>query len=400
MRSGGRSLSMVSLDMGNMDRMVRSGVHTSMVRSLGAVLLACALVACGGGSKNSGTTPTGGVGSGSGDGQSMTDPGDPAGPGGTASGGTGTVGGGGTDTWSANGDKPGTPGAPGSADPGPDLSATPTVIPPNFDPDPAQARTQVEQHLALARSSLARAQPDADGALKEARLALAIDASSVDAAAMVALAYYHKKLFDTAELVLDDVFKRDAAKANASVMYVYGLVYDRTGRPDRALLAYQKAVGINPGHTSALTNLGVHQLKNTQYAEAQGSFERLTKEFGKSDEITLTSLGSAYRGRSADYPAGSGEREQWVRAAEAQYKKALQASSSYGPAYYNLGLLYLDNDPFPGVADPIARLTTAKSFFEQYKNMPGVEIKLYDDRMKDVSKAIKRAEKLLKKKSS
>ena len=79
---------------------------------------------------------------------------------------------------------------------------------------------------------------------------------------------------------------------------------------------------------------------------------------------------------------------------------ALQASSSYGPAYYNLGLLYLDNDPFPGVPDPIARLTTARSFFEQYKNMPGVEIKLYDDRMKDVSKAIKRAEKLLKKKSS
>lgn len=404
MRSGERSQGMVSLGMGNMDRMARSNVSRSMVRSLGAVLLACALVACGGGSKKSGTTPAGGGSGTTGDGQSMTDTGDPVGPAGTVGGGTGTVGGGGADTWSATGDKPGTPGTEGggegSAAPGPDLSATPTVIPPNFDPDPAQARTQVEQHLAIARSSLARAQPDADGALKEARLALAIDASSVDAAAMVALAYYHKKLFDTAELVLDDVFKRDAAKTNANVMYVYGLVYDRTGRPDRALVAYQKAVGINPGHTSALTNLGVHQLKNTQYAEAQRTFERLTKEFGKSDEITLTSLGSAYRGRSADYPAGSPDREQWVRAAEAQYKKALQASSSYGPAYYNLGLLYLDNDPFPGVPDPIARLTTAKSFFEQYKNMPGVEIKLYDDRMKDVSKAIKRAEKLLKKKSS
>jgi len=183
-------------------------------------------------------------------------------------------------------------------------------------------------------------------------------------------------------------------------MYGNGLITDRTGRPDRARCASQKAVGIDPSHTSALTNLGVHQLKNTQYAEAQRTFERLTKEFGKSDEITLTSLGSAYRGRSADYPAGSPDREQWVRAAEAQYKKALQASSSYGQAYINPGLLYLANDPFPGVADPIARLTTAKSFFEQYKNMPGVEIKLYDDRMKDVSKAIKRAEKLLKKKSS
>jgi tetratricopeptide (TPR) repeat protein len=213
---------------------------------------------------------------------------------------------------------------------------------------------------------------------------------------MVALAYYHKKLYDTAELVLDDLYKRSTAQGNAHVNYVYGLVYDITNRPDRAKLAYEKAVGIDPNHASALVNLGVHQLKNGQYNQAQQTFERLTREFRRADAITLTSLGSAYRGRSADYQAGSGDRDNLVRSAEQQYKKALQANSSYGPAYYNLGLLYMDNDPYPGVADAIARLNAAKSYFEQYKNMSGVDMKLFDERMKDITKAIKKAEKKAK----
>ncbi|MGE3457426.1 MAG: hypothetical protein AB7O24_20090, partial [Kofleriaceae bacterium] len=66
----------------------------------------------------------------------------------------------------------------------------------------------------------------------------------------------------------------------------------------------------------------------------------------------------------------------------------------------NLGLLYLDNDPYPGMTDPMQRLTTAKQYFEQYKSMPGFDIKLYETRMKDVDKAIKRVQKQLKKKAS
>ena len=198
--------------------------------------------------------------------------------------------------------------------------------------------------------------------------------------------------------MLDDLFKRETAKSNAQVYYVYGLVYDKTNRPERAQLAFEKSVGIDPNHASALVNLGVHQLQQGQYGPAQQTFERLTKQFNRTDAITLTSLGSAYRGRSADYPPGDGERAQFVRAAEGSYKRATQANANYGPAYYNLGLLYLENDPFPGIADGITRLNAAKGYFDQYKNMPGVDIKLYDERMKDVTKLIKRLEKQNKKK--
>jgi tetratricopeptide (TPR) repeat protein len=163
------------------------------------------------------------------------------------------------------------------------------------------------------------------------------------------------------------------------------------------VLSFKKAVELNANHASALVNLGVHQLENSQYSEALSSFERLVQQFNRNDAITLTSLGSAYRGHAADYPTGTPDRDDNVRKAEAAYKRALQNNSNYGPAYYNLGLLYLDNDPFPGLPDNLLRLNTAKSYFDQYKNMQNVDMKLYDDRMKDVTKAIKRTEKQLKK---
>jgi tetratricopeptide (TPR) repeat protein len=357
-----------------------------------AASLAAALflaTACGGKNKDAKTTPDKKPGDDTS--QSMKDPGDPAAPGGGSPGGGATAG------------DPGTPGAtpgPGTGNGGGGLPPEPKVIPPNLDVDPTQAKAQVDQHLAMARTALSGPTPDAEGALKHARAALAVDAASVDAAAMVAFAYYHKKLHDTAELVLDDLFKREAAKRNANVYYVYGLIYDQTHRPEAAVKAYRTAFELNPSHASALVNLGVHQLRNSQYAEAQQTFERLTQQFQRADAVTLTSLGSAYRGRSAEFPPGAPDRDAFVRKAEREYKRAEAANRSYGPVYYNLGLLYLDTDPYPGIADPVQRLQIAKQYFDRYKNMAGVDMKLFDSRMKDVAKALKRAEKAKKRKKA
>ncbi|NVB83679.1 MAG: tetratricopeptide repeat protein [Kofleriaceae bacterium] len=364
-----------------------------MARTLGALLLSVAIAACGGGNKGGNTTPTGGgKGSSSSDPASMNDTGDPNGPpggGGGAAAGGGALGGGGAASGADNGE----PGGPPPEAP---------VVFPNLDPDPQQAKVQVDQQLAIAKQALSQNPPDADGALRAAREALKIDASSLDAAAYVAFAYYHKKQYDTAELVLDELLKRPSAKQNANVYYVYGLVYEHTNRPEQAALAYKTSVDLNPNFTSALVNLGVFQLRNKQYGEAQTTFEKLTRQMNRTDAVTLTSLGSAYRGRSADYPPGSGDRSQFIMAAEAAYKRALSANPNYGPAYFNLGLLYLDADPFPsggGSLDTLQRLNAAKSWLDQYKNMPGVDMKLYDERLKDVNKAIKREESRRKKAS-
>ncbi|HUS30796.1 MAG TPA: tetratricopeptide repeat protein [Kofleriaceae bacterium] len=355
-----------------------------MSRRLGALLLCVAIAACGGGSKKSGTTPKAGAGSGAGgkDATSMADNGDPGGAGG---------GGGGSAT------APGMlqDGTGGDSGGGGSAANEPPVTFPILDPDPAQAKVQVDAQLTVARTALAKSPPDADGALRAAREALKIDASSVDAAAYVAFAYYHKKQLDTAELVLDDLFKRPTAKQNANVFYVYGLVYEHTNRPDQAVLAYRKAVEINPSFQSALVNLGAFQLRNKQYDEATQTFEKLTQS-GRNDEVTWTSLGSAYRGKSGDYPPGSSDRNGLILKAEQAYKRATTTNASYGPAYFNLALLYLDADPFPsggGTLDTLQRLNAAKNWLAQYKNMPGVDIKLFDERNKDIDKAITREQK-------
>ncbi|HTR54004.1 MAG TPA: tetratricopeptide repeat protein [Kofleriaceae bacterium] len=360
------------------------------------ILLIAALIvapgACGGGTKQGATTPSAGSGSGSGSGDpSMSGSGVPGTP--ASAGGNDTAGGGGGGG-NAGGGTPDS-GNPVTAPP----NQGPPIIFPNQDPDPATVRAQVDQHLNIARSALSAPTPDADTALREAREALKLDAANLDAAAMIAFAYYHKKQFDTAELVLDDLFKRPAAKENANVLYVYGLVYDKTNRPEQAVLAFQKAVQIKPDFASALVDLGVHQLQNKQYAEAQATFEKLTG-MGRNDAVTLTSLASAYRGRSGDYAPGTPERNQYITQAEAGYKKALSVDSSYGPAYYNLALLYLDSDPFPsggGTLDTMARLNAAKTYMDQYKNMAGVDMKLFDQREKEIDKAVKRAQKAAKK---
>jgi tetratricopeptide (TPR) repeat protein len=349
-----------------------------------------ALGACGGGSKGGTTTPTGtGTTTTTGGTQSMNDK-DPTGGGTTNTGGGNSSG---TNNTGA-GSMPDPNGGGGATAP-----VEPPIVFPNQDPDPAQAKTQVDAHLNIAKSSLARNPPDADTALHESLEALKFDASSVDAAAYVAFAYYHKKLYDTAELVLDDVFKREAAKSNPNVYYVYGLVYEHTNRPDQAVLAYKKAVELNPNFASALVNLGVFQLRNKQYAEAQSAFERLVQQFNLNDAVTLTSLASAYRGHAADYPPGSADRNQLIMSAEQSYKRALAANGNYGPAYYNLALLYLDFDPFPsggGSLDTMTRLNAAKTYLDQYAKTPSFELKLYDERTKDVTKAIKRATKKAK----
>jgi tetratricopeptide (TPR) repeat protein len=363
--------------------------------------------ACGGKDKGKTTTPTGGGAGtgGGGDAAGMND-GDPTndGPGGPGGGGDGTGTGTGTGTPTADGmftSDPGPDGVVGTADDvkgiGGDGGGGPPIVPPNLDISPEQARTQVEQHLRVARGMLGASTPDPDGAIREARAALAVDGTSIDAIVVIAHANYHKRLYDTAEVILDGLLeKRSTSRNNEYLYYVYGLVYDKMNEPQKAFAAYKKAVSLSPSFASALVNLGVHQLTNKQYRDAVETYEKLTGQLGKNDAATWNSLGSAYRGISGDFDPGAGGRNEWLAKAENAYKRAQTADKNYGPAYYNLGLLYLDADPFPtpsGPMDTLARLNKAKTYFDEYKNMPGVNMALYDERIKDVTKLIKREEK-------
>jgi Tfp pilus assembly protein PilF len=374
-----------------LDRASATGVGAGMhrfARLMTALALGAALVACGGKDKKSpaapGTTEPGQAGMNDGD-----PSGDPGSPDQTA----GQPGG-------QPGAEPGAGGEQAGTDPATSEPEAPPIVAPNLDPDPAQAKSQVDEHLKRGNAALQASSLDPDKAIAEAKAALAIDATSVDAVVVMAHGYYHKKLYDTAEVILDMLFKeRTTAKNNAGVFFVYGLVYDKINEPQKARVAYEKAVELEPGHLSALTNLGTHQLANKQYRDAVRTYEKVSRE--RPSAAVWNALGSAYRGQSADYDPGAGDRANLLRKADTAYKRAIQADRNFGQAYYNLGLLYLDADPYPGEGgapmDTLLRLQQAKKYFDDYKNMPGANTALHAERTKDVDKLIKREEKARKK---
>lgn len=375
----------------------RVSLRVRHVRLSAALAIALGLAACGGGAKKDPTTPGGKTDGKTGETLNDLDPGEgPPGGGGAPGDGELPVGG---------GDEPGGGGdEPGGGEPGGEGDTTPAIAVPNQDADPTEARAAVDAHLRAARNSLGGKTPDPDNAIKEAQAALAVDANNVDAQVVIAHAYYTKKVYDNAEVILDMLFKdRPTAKSNPRLYYVYGLIYDKTDRAPAAFVAYKKAVELDGNHKSALVNVGVHYLKNKQFDKAVEVYERLTGQLGVNDALSWNALATAYRGQSGDYNPGDGPRDQKLRAAENAYKRAVSLDANYAAAYYNLGLLYLDADPYPtdsGPMDTLQRLQRAKTYFDEYRGLPGANLELVDEQTKAVTKAIKREEKKRKKPSS
>jgi tetratricopeptide (TPR) repeat protein len=249
------------------------------------------------------------------------------------------------------------------------------VRPPGLDLAPAEKQKRVAAHLKRGQTALDNRR-DADLAAGEAKMALAVDETSVDAMVLLAESYYVKGYYDLVQDVLDKAQQRGGG-SNKKLHFMFGLVHDHAKKPDEALAAYQKAVAIDASYRSALMNLGVHQLRSKRFQEAVALYERLTGPLGYRTPASYTNLGSAYRGMSAEFTTSDvNRRNELLLKAERAYKQALTANRSYANAYYNMGLLYLDADPFPeGKADMdlIKRLQRAKTQFAEYRRLPGAD---------------------------
>jgi len=344
--------------MSTTDPLAGSGVGSLVsplsVRSLAAVVLAIAAAAgCGGKDKKDATTPT-------------------ASSGGAAGGQTGGA--------TAGRGADGAAGAEG-----------PTGIqPPGLDLPAAEKQRRVAEHLKRGQTALDSSR-DPDFAINESKAALAVDETSVDAMVLLAQAYYVKGYYDLVQDVLEKALERNGA-GNKKLHFLFGLIHDRNKRNDQALDEYQKAVAIDPNYKSALMNLGVHFLRNKRYQDAVTLYERLTGQLGYKTASSLTNLGSAYRGQSAEFGTSDiARRNELLLKAERTYKAALAADRNYANAYYNTGLLYLDADPFPeGRADMdmVKRLQRAKSQFDEYRRLPGADQKLADEQVAVAQKLI------------
>ena len=347
----------------------RSGVSQTVshpsARSFGVLLLAAALAACSGGGKKDTEAPGGGGGGGGGDGATAG-------------------GGGGGDGAVAGGEDGGGGAEPGSYDPGPGPQ------PPGLDLAPEKKKERVNEHVRRGQEALDRAN-DPNFAIQEARAALAVDETSIDAMVLLAHANYAKGYYDQVEDVLTKALERGGAK-NKKLHFLMGLIHEKANRPEKALDSYSKAVALDPNYKSALMNLGVHLLKSKKWQEASNTYERLTGELDLKTAAAFTNLGSAYRGLSAEFTTSDRKkRDELLLKAEAQYNKAKSINKNYANAYYNLGLLYLDADPYPQGKDDmdlIKRLQRAKSFFDEYRSMPGADHKLADEQVAVAQKLI------------
>jgi tetratricopeptide (TPR) repeat protein len=241
---------------------------------------------------------------------------------------------------------------------------------------------------------------DPDLAIREASAALQADETSVDAMVLLAHGNFAKGYLDMAEDILGKALARGGS-TNKQAHFLMGLILDRTDRLDKAMRQYEAAVAIDPNYSSAVMNLGVHYLRNKRYSDALTLYQRLTGELGYSSPAAFTNLGSALRGHSADFNTTDiAKRNDLLLKAEHAYKRAVSVKKDYGNAYYNLGLLYLDADPFPagnGDMDRLKRLTQAKTYFDEYRRLPGADQTLADEQVGVAQKLIDREEKLRKK---
>ena len=291
---------------------------------------------------------------------------------------------------------------PGVAAPPPPFVSTlpPGEQPPGLDLDPNEKQVRLSGHTQRAQQALSGGNKDTNLAIQEARAALQVDETSVEAMLLLAQANYKKGNLSLAEDILGKA-KIRGGDQRKELHFLQGLIFERTDRDPEALEAFQKAVAIDPDYRSGLLNLGVHFLKNKRYDQAASLFERLTGPLGYTGAEAWNNLASAYRGRSAEF-AGTdiNLRNELVLKAEATYKRALAVSRGYGPPYYNLGLLYLDSDPYPtpsGDMDKLARLKQAKTYFEEYRSKTGAKSKLASEQIALAQKLYDREQKVRQK---
>lgn len=269
-------------------------------------------------------------------------------------------------------------------------------------PRPATQDLPKERRDALVKASLAQGVAalranDADGIIRAARSALDVDESNTEAMVMLAHGNYLKGYDDKAEAVLNIARKQRAGDAHPVLWMLLGLVYDRTNREDQALSAYERATQLKPDYMAALNNRGAIYLKRKRYADAIRVFEQVVQIHPKSPRAH-TSLGAAYRGRSADVAEQKLQRDQLLKRAEQELRLAMSQDPSYAPAYFDMGILYLDADPFPGI-ETLARLIQAQKFLNDYKKTAGPNgLPVADEYLAAASKGIEREQKILDRK--
>ena len=217
-------------------------------------------------------------------------------------------------------------------------------------------------------------------AIRSAKAALKRDEKYVPAMVVMARAYYHLGKLEFAGSVCDI-----ALGINPSTGECYnikGFVALKTEDEVEARQMFEKATQVQPSLGAPWLNLGGEYLKVKNYPAAIPTLKKATELMPSRPEAYLN-LGSAYRGDG-----------QVVQAYNA-YTQALKLrSNNYPEAYFNLGILFLDAQTYPGM-DKLQQLNTAVTYFNKYKSQMSYLPKddPVDGYIKEAQKAYEREQK-------
>jgi tetratricopeptide (TPR) repeat protein len=190
-------------------------------------------------------------------------------------------------------------------------------------------------------------------AITDAKRALGRNERYVPAMIVLAKAYCSLRKLELCGSILDTASQID--DKNGEVYFLRGELALLKDDKTQALAAFKASTDRDPNQAVAWNDLSAqylyaHNFEQAQVAAAQAV--KLQPNFLKAH----INLGSALRGLKQ------------YREAEAEYRRALQLDGNNATAYYNLGILYLDADQFPGM-ETMGRLDQAIANLQRYKQV-------------------------------
>jgi len=200
-----------------------------------------------------------------------------------------------------------------------------------------------------------------DAAVSAAKAALNKNERYTPAMLIMAKAYYKLGKYEWTRKLWEMMQANGASDAErCDVFQMLAFLEIEQKNTPGAIELLKKAATAGPDNAVIWNNLGAQYLIAKNYREATPVLEKATQlqpGFAKA----FLNLGSAYRGNKE------------YEKAETAYKRALQIFPNYADAVFNLGILYLDAEKMP-VGDTIAKLNTATSYLQKYKQMMGATL--------------------------
>jgi len=128
----------------------------------------------------------------------------------------------------------------------------------------------------------------------------ALTVDPVNKFALIGLAdtYRGLKRFRDAIQTWEEYLSYGENEFDIAVLTRLGDTYRKIGQTEKALVRYNKAIGIDPGNPYALSGLGLLHFQMGRYEESLSYWNRLLK-IEKDDIKVLTNMGNCYRKRGA-----------------------------------------------------------------------------------------------------